>query len=541
MGDETPKKSGSRSSLVPPSSLPKPTFLPEPKSFSTKKVSIHSEFLKGHLETNFTIFLQERGTPPLRPPPRPQAKTCPPISRVFKRRQELFAAQAVSFRDPCEDESLTASPFPTSKHYEPTNKASYFEQVKLLKSRQTDDFFNFFSSLFQAFTIEEKIGAGCFGTVYKVRSKEDGKLYAVKIATERYRGLSDRKEKLEEVRKHQFLLPHTNCVRFYQSWEDSGRLYQKFELCQKSLMDISEEKHDLPESQIWDYLIDLLLAVQHLHDHDLIHMDIKPENIFIGMDGICKLGDFGLVIDLAKMDSSKVVEGDPRYLASELLTERKFTKAADIFSLGVTILELATDLDLPKHGLLWHQLRQTGPDPQLTKHLSQDLRSVIQHMMLNDHERRPTVEQVLKIPAVKKHKTARMRKLAFHQFLQSLKSTFGAYLWPIVAFLFMLYQMVISGPIEALKCKIQRCYDDSKMHTPVLTSNQNGGFLAPYPPSGPNGSKSYGVSFSSEESDTNQTLATPLRINFSDEEDDESVVFSPSHPRRSKRNLKNQK
>ena len=64
--------------------------------------------------------------------------------------------------------------------------------------------------------------------------------------------------------------------------------------------------------QIWSYLVDLLLAIQHLHDHDLIHMDIKPENIFIGMDGICKLGDFGLVIDLAKMDSSVAVEGDPR-------------------------------------------------------------------------------------------------------------------------------------------------------------------------------------------------------------------------------------
>ena len=83
-------------------------------------------------------------------------------------------------------------------------------------------------------------------------------------------------------------------MHFYQSWEDNGRLYQKFELCQKSLLDISEENHDVSESLIWAYLVDLLLAVQHLHDHDLIHMDIKPENIFIGMDGICKLGDFGL-------------------------------------------------------------------------------------------------------------------------------------------------------------------------------------------------------------------------------------------------------
>ena len=75
----------------------------------------------------------------------------------------------------------------------------------------------------------------------------------IAISSERYRGLSDRKEKLEEVRKHQFLLPHSNCVHFYQSWEDNGRLYQKFELCQKSLMDVSEEKHDLPESLVRNF------------------------------------------------------------------------------------------------------------------------------------------------------------------------------------------------------------------------------------------------------------------------------------------------
>ena len=51
---------------------------------------------------------------------------------------------------------------------------------------------------------------------------------------------------------------------------------------------------------VWAYMVDLLQALGHLHDHDLVHMDVKPENIFLWMDGICKLGDFGLMIDLAK-------------------------------------------------------------------------------------------------------------------------------------------------------------------------------------------------------------------------------------------------
>jgi len=507
MGDETPKKSNFDRSITVPSSLPKPTFLPEPKSFSTKK---------------------ERGTPPLRPPPGPQAKTCPPVSRVFKRRQELFAAQSVTFLDSTESSSLTGIPFLASQHYDSTNKASYFEQ---------------------AFAIEEKIGAGCFGTVYKVRSKEDGKLYAVKIARERYRGLSDRKEKLEEVRKHQFLLPHSNCVHFYQSWEDNGRLYQKFELCQKSLMDVSEEKHDLPESLIWSYLVDLLLAIQHLHDHDLIHMDIKPENIFIGMDGICKLGDFGLVIDLAKMDSSVAVEGDPRYLATEILGERKFTKAADIFALGVTILELATDLDLPKHGQLWHQLRQTGPDPQLTKHLSQDLRLVVQLMMGNDHERRPTVKQLLELPAVKKAKDRRARELYLKHTVQSVKSSVESALWPLLMVVWMLITKLTLEPFDYVRKKIERCYHDSRVATPVQSSD---GFLVPYPPK--KCAKSNGVSFSSDEeqdlssSQISTDLASPLGVDFSDEEEvgaenysRQRHLYSNSNPRRSQRNLKNPK
>ena len=65
-----------------------------------------------------------------------------------------------------------------------------------------------------------------------------------------------------------------------------------------------------------------------------------------------------------------------RYLAPETLQGR-FTKACDVFSLGITMLELACDLDLPRHGDLWQKIRMEGPDPASTMHLQPELRRVL--------------------------------------------------------------------------------------------------------------------------------------------------------------------
>ena len=88
------------------------------------------------------------------------------------------------------------------------------------------------------------------------------------------------------------------------------------------------------------------------------------------------------------------------YLAPEVLSGT-FSKACDIFSLGITLLELATDVDLPKGGQLWHDLRSRGPDPSLTTDLQPELRRVIQLMMTRDPDRRPGVKQLLELPCVK--------------------------------------------------------------------------------------------------------------------------------------------
>ena len=143
-------------------------------------------------------------------------------------------------------------------------------------------------------------------------------------------------------------------------------------------------------------------------------------------------------------------------------------------------------------GTLWHQLRQTGPDPNLTRHLSQDLRRVIELMMLNDHERRPNVRQLLELGPVKKAKNARSRQLWINQCVQSVQSTCASILWPIVT-LFWALIAYLFVPYEVMKTRLRRIYFDSRMSTPI--QQVNGGFVAPYPKV--NG-KSTGVSFSSD-------------------------------------------
>ncbi|KAK3753893.1 hypothetical protein RRG08_006279 [Elysia crispata] len=350
------------SESVIPSPRPTPRFYKETQVFSTKK-------------------LRPSGTPRDHIPPRPPVKSCPPLSRLFPHRNVIsYHAQPVSFRH---SESSLLSP----KYNENSNDL-YFEQM---------------------FDHTIPIGFGSFGEVFKCRSKEDGKFYAIKKSREPFRGQCDRKRKMEEVAKHEELLPHPNCIRFFRAWEERGFLYIQTELCQMSVSEFCNRNQHLAESLIWNYLVDLLMALKHLHDHNLVHMDIKPDNAFISFDGICKLGDFGLVIDLTKKrDVTDAIEGDPKYLAPELL-EGQFGKHADIFSLGMFILELLTDLELPRGGEGWHLLRSGNMPDNFFKDRSSDIMNVIKQMLDPDYKSRPTVDQILALPCVREVMKKRLK------------------------------------------------------------------------------------------------------------------------------------
>ena len=100
-------------------------------------------------------------------------------------------------------------------------------------------------------------------------------------------------------------------------------------------------------------------SISHVHEKDFIHLDIKPTNFFVAKDRTVKLGDFGKAIHQSAIDSHIMdddLEGDAIYMAPELLNKR-FSKKTDIFSLGATLLEIASSMNLPQNGPLWSKLR----------------------------------------------------------------------------------------------------------------------------------------------------------------------------------------
>uniref|UniRef100_A0A1A7WI75 non-specific serine/threonine protein kinase n=2 Tax=Iconisemion striatum TaxID=60296 RepID=A0A1A7WI75_9TELE len=309
-------------------------------------------------------------------PPLPPSKGCPSLSRIFAQHSSPWTPLSTSL---------------SNSVYDPSKNGSYFSQC---------------------FTNLGIVGKGSFGEVFKVQSNKNGCLYAVKRSAYRFRGNSDRNRSVKEARNHELICPHPHILNFVAAWEESGRLYIQTELCSTSLLLHAENKPPGPdEPAAWAYLCDLLSALQHLHSHGFVHLDLKPANVLITDSGRLKLGDFGLLLELKQMTTEgkvkeDVQEGDPRYMAPELL-RGEFGPAADVFSLGVSILELACNIEVPNGGEGWQQLRQGQLPSEITNGLSVELQSVLRMMLTPEPSDRPTVSELLALPSVRKHRWKR--------------------------------------------------------------------------------------------------------------------------------------
>lgn len=241
------------------------------------------------------------------------------------------------------------------------------------------------------------LGSGEFGTVFKCLNKLDGFYYAVKQV--KITAKSIRNEALQEA----YILASSsmiddNCyiIRYYSVWVEGKYLYICMELCEGSLKK-HIEKQPVTEVFLCKLVRNIAKGLKKLHENNIIHMDIKPENILINKYGRFKLADLGLGRITTNL-TDEIPEGDCRYLASEVLDPvcedniPNLTKA-DIFSLGATVYELMRGSVLPKNGAEWQDIRNGRVE--MPKNFSYNLRKSVQLMLSKNPDSRPDARALL--------------------------------------------------------------------------------------------------------------------------------------------------
>jgi len=264
------------------------------------------------------------------------------------------------------------------------------------------------------FSFLSTIGETKASEVFKVAHRQSGEVFAVKRSRKRFRSKLQRERCLREIQMVASLPEMENIVAQYRAWQEGGHFYIQMDYCdggslQQHLDDAKRRRVDgrgsnatnsesIEPAVMWGVVRDVSAGLQFLHSNNVLHLDIKPENLYtkreVGQQGrvVWKIGDFGLAIGKEATDWE---EGDGDYVAPELLraaTEQPHP-AADIFSLGATLYQCATGRKLP---------RCVGsPNADISGVLEAgdvvdaDVRVLLRAMTLPDPKMRPSASQVL--------------------------------------------------------------------------------------------------------------------------------------------------
>ncbi|KAF3939327.1 hypothetical protein ABW19_dt0203277 [Dactylella cylindrospora] len=182
--------------------------------------------------------------------------------------------------------------------------------------------------------------------------------YAVKRV--QFHGMRDRDMRIEEVSILKGLGKNKNVIEYIDSWESNLRVYIQTEFCELGGLDnfLSDYGNHgrLDPFRIWKIFTEISEGLHHVHEMGFLHLDLKPSNVLIGYDGSLKIADFGMA---TKWPASRSLEreGDREYLAPEVLQKHQYDRPADIYSLGLTLLEIAANVQLPDNGPSWQKLR----------------------------------------------------------------------------------------------------------------------------------------------------------------------------------------
>ena len=289
----------------------------------------------------------------------------------------------------------------------------------------------------------KSIGEGSFGEVYLIKSQKTQLEFALKKIK-----LKNNKLKIERIMEEVNILKkldHPNIISFKGAFKSNDDKYLNIITeyvpqgdFEKKIENNYKDKKYFEEKDILNWLFQVCLAIQYLHENSIIHRDIKPSNIFLMENNIIKLGDFDTSKKILTLKYTKTLAGSPLYSAPELLKELeayenneednivdlRYSYEVDIWSLGVTFCHIMS-LEKPfdknkdiinniKSNKIFNNEKNYYIDKIVEKY-SKEFLDLIDEMMTYEPSKRPSIEEILEKDIIKKRMDLYLKENEFNK------------------------------------------------------------------------------------------------------------------------------
>jgi serine/threonine protein kinase/tetratricopeptide (TPR) repeat protein len=297
------------------------------------------------------------------------------------------------------------------------------------------------------YKILDKLGEGGMGVVYKAEDTKLDREVALKFLPRRLMSDPDAKQRFINEAKATSALDHPNIATIFEIGEEDDQAYIAMAFVKGCSLHALIEEGPLPIEDVVDVAIQSCRGLGAAHKRDVVHRDIKSDNIMVTDEGVVKIMDFGLAkLGASRMTTAGTTMGTIFYMSPEQAQGEEVDQRSDIFSLGVVLYELLAG-ELPFKGeyepAVIYSIISTDPDPLATKRedVPLELQRIIDKMLQKEATNRyQSVDEVIEdLTALKDTPSGRVAKKPLP--LPSRKVMIGA-----AAALVLLLAAVVVGP-----------------------------------------------------------------------------------------------